>query len=404
MGRRATGSVEARETSIRIKFSWQGRRVAEKLDLAPTAPNLRAAQKTLDEILRRIASGTFHYVDFFPESAKAEAADGSTWGEVSDRWVSTLTGAKSTIESYKTGVNFWKSQFGEKPIAALVLSDLKRAVATLDKQVAAKTVNNYLVPLRSVFDLAVGDNQIAKDANHAEALENLKRQTPEPDPLDPDEMNAVLAYMAERYPAAALGWYEFAFCSGLRPSEQVALTNGHIDWRRRKAKIETATVLGEDKDTKTHQVRYVDLSARAIEALERMKPFTFMLGSEARIFINPNTGAPWSGNQVQRRLYWTPALRALGLRQRDAYQTRHTYATVSLMGGVNIAYIAKQLGHTKVTTTLNTYARWIEDADKGREAAKLDALFAAGQLAGQLRGKSGATGGDVRDEGGDGGR
>jgi integrase len=35
----------------------------------------------------------------------------------------------------------------------------------------------------------------------------------------------------------------------------------------------------------------------------------------------------------------------LGIRQRPAYNTRHTFATVALMAGVNPAYSARQLGH-----------------------------------------------------------
>lgn len=102
---------------------------------------------------------------------------------------------------------------------------------------------------------------------------------------------------------------------------------------------------------------------------------TLERSSNAAVFNNPTTGEPWADEQVQRRRYWNPALKALGLRQRDAYQSRHTFASLALMGGVNVAYIAKQLGHAKVTTTLNAYARWIEGADKGAEAAKLDAIL-----------------------------
>ena len=39
----------------------------------------------------------------------------------------------------------------------------------------------------------------------------------------------------------------------------------------------------------------------------------------------------WRG---QRDTYWKPSLRRCGIRQRRAYCTRHTYATVALMGGV----------------------------------------------------------------------
>ncbi|WP_249138176.1 hypothetical protein [Phenylobacterium montanum] len=119
-------------------------------------------------------------------------------------------------------------------------------------------------------------------------------------------------------------------------------------------------------------MRHIELSDPALVALKAQKQHSFMKGDDAEIFQNPNTGVAWADEQVQRRRYWNPSLRALGLRQRDAYQARHTFASLALMGGVNVAYIAKQLGHAKVTTTLNTYARWIEGADKGTEREKLN--------------------------------
>jgi integrase len=346
------------------------------MDLAPTASNMKAAQRTLEEIQRKIASGTFEYADYFPDSPNA-GRTGSTFKDIAQRWMDTQTGARSTVASYQTAVNYWNGHLGSKQLRDLVLSDLKAAVAQLTKTASGKTANNYMVALRGVFELAVGDRLIPAERNPALGLKNQSHQTPEPDPLDLDEMNAVLDYMASRYPPEAHSWFEFAFCTGMRPSEILTLTWGHVDWRRRKVKVEGAEVLGQEKATKTNRIRHVDLSERALAALSRQKAVTFMKGSGARIFTNPNTGEPWSGSQVQRRLYWNPALRACGMRQRDQYQTRHTYATLNLMGSVNIAYLAKQLGHSKVTTTLNVYARWLEDADKGREAAKLDGIFSA---------------------------
>lgn len=96
---------------------------------------------------------------------------------------------------------------------------------------------------------------------------------------------------------------------------------------------------------------------------------------EGEVFENPLTGEPWADEQRQRRAYWTPALRALGLRHRDAYQCRHTFATTLLMGGVNPAYIARQLGHASLAMVFKVYTRWLDGADKGAEAAKANAVL-----------------------------
>jgi len=89
-------------------------------------------------------------------------------------------------------------------------------------------------------------------------------------------------------------------------------------------------------------------------------------------------------NLSERRLredFFQPALKALGVRQRPAYNTRHTYATVALMAGVNRAYIARQLGHANTAMLFKHYAKWIEGADSGIEAGKLNAVFGVKKIA-----------------------
>ncbi|EJL26614.1 phage integrase family protein [Caulobacter sp. AP07] len=44
-------------------------------------------------------------------------------------------------------------------------------------------------------------------------------------------------------------------------------------------------------------------------------------------------------------------------RRRGAYQTRHTFATIPLMGGINPAYIARQLGHASLAMVFKVYAK-----------------------------------------------
>jgi integrase len=41
------------------------------------------------------------------------------------------------------------------------------------------------------------------------------------------------------------------------------------------------------------------------------------------------------------------------------YDLRHTFASLLLASGAPITYVAAQLGHTKPTTTLRYYARWL---------------------------------------------
>ncbi len=46
------------------------------------------------------------------------------------------------------------------------------------------------------------------------------------------------------------------------------------------------------------------------------------------------------------------------------YDLRHTFASVLLSEGVPLLYVSNQLGHSKPTTTLQYYAKWIPGGDR----------------------------------------
>jgi integrase len=56
--------------------------------------------------------------------------------------------------------------------------------------------------------------------------------------------------------------------------------------------------------------------------------------------------------------------RRVTIRARPSDQCRHTYATLTLAAGAPIEWISRQLGHTKIQTTLSHYARWLPRADE----------------------------------------
>lgn len=374
MGRRPTGTVEPLRSSIRLKFTHLGARRVETLQLEPSPANIKAAQRLLDKITGAITAGYYRREDYFEG---AGASSRQTFTEYADEWLKTITVEPSTLAAYKVSLNAtWKPAFGDEVLERISYSDIKKAVAAKAKLVSGKTVNNALIPLRDIFKTALKDRLIATDP--CEGIGNLSHQAPKPDPFDRDEMIAILAHMQAKFDEQIWNYFTLAFHTGLRPSEQIALRWSDIDWNHAQARIERALVVGEVKGTKTNTIRDVDLSDAAMAALKRQKAHTFMKDPAGAIFHNPETGKPWPDLQVQRRRYFTTTLVKLGIRHRDMYQARHTFATLLLMGGVNPTYISRQLGHANAQMLFTKYAKWIDGADKGIEAKKANALLAPG--------------------------
>lgn len=366
--------VQIRGESIRIDFRYQGKRCRETLKLKPTKKNLTYASGLRSEILRKIELGSFRYGDYFPDSPNAEKIASPTFFQIAKAWIEGQSHlAFSTEKEYRSILNrYWLPELGDIEINRITTTLLLEVIAK--QKWSMKTRNNAIGPLRNVFDLAHMDGMI--DANPASRIKNAKTQKPEPDPLTLDEMNRVLEWMA-RAPEWE-NYFEFAFFTGLRTSELIALHWGDIDFHNRIVRVQRAKVRAKTKGTKTSTIRDVELSSRAIGALAKQKERTFLRGEE--VFLHPFTGEPIIDDRPPR-LFWESALKACGLRHRAAYQTRHTCISLWLMAGANPMWVARQAGHSTPQMTFNRYARWIARADAGLEMAKVEAkLSDAGSI------------------------
>lgn len=380
MGRDGSG-VEAREKSIRVNFTLDGRWQRVRLALPPTTVNLRYAEKLVDRVRKAVARGTFDWAEFFPDAPQAKKAKPAhTFKQWCDLWLDTKGRlAKNTLSLYRNALEVWQGLLGPESAMESLSHAVVAAKVGKTPWKSAKLLNNYLIPLRGVFALAGRELDLG---DPMEGIENSKHQAQPPDPLSPQEMEQVLAHMRERYDVRAWAYFEMAFTTGMRPEELIELRWGDVDWSAGTIRVQRARTAGEVKPLKTYNVRDVDLLARAVAALEAMKPWT-MVGSTdktdqdlgRRIFENPITGKAWHDERSQRDTFWRPTLRACGIRWRRAYQTRHTYATNALAAGANPAYIARQMGHKNAKMLFSVYAKWIDGADRGREKAKIEAML-----------------------------
>jgi len=234
----------------------------------------------------------------------------------------------------------------------------------------AKAIRNMLTPLRSVFEDALNDGLVTRNPFDQIALAKLIRQNSKSsdyviEPFSQAERDAILqACRDDERPT-----FQFWFNTGLRPGELQALEWRHIDLESATARIELNQVAGVIKNPKTAAgLRTVDLNAEAIKALEAQKAISLKRGP--RVFLNPRTLAPWSTDAQIRKTAWLPIMERAGIKYRNPYQIRHTYASTMLTAGANPWYVASQLGHEDVEMVFRTYGKFIrEDFQKPKPAA-----------------------------------
>lgn len=372
MARKGNG-VELREKSIRVNFTHNGNWIRETLDWEPTPANEAKAAKLVARVKAAIKDGSFTFADHFPNSKNAgKAGEKKTLKEMGDLWLKTKGRlATKTQDQYRNAVGVWVRLIGgDRVIDAIKHSELASLVGGRPWS-SAKLLNNYLIVLRGIFKLAGRDMKLD---NPMEGIENSKHQAAAPDPLSVHEMRKILEVMYKEIPVVVAYYYEFAFLTGMRPEELIALRWADVDFGHCSIRVQRARTAGEYKPLKTYNVRDVDLVPRAMKVLTAMKEIT-QGGNDGYIFRNPVTHRPWHDERSQRDHYWKPCLIKAKVRMRRSYQTRHTYAANALMGGVNPAYIARQMGHKSAKMLFSVYAKWIDGADRGREASKLEAAF-----------------------------
>ncbi len=179
------------------------------------------------------------------------------------------------------------------------------------------------------------------------------------DPLSPAEVDALLSAAGNKQ------WenlFRFAIQTGLRSSELCALRWRDIDFVGKTAHVQNASVVGIIKGTKTKAgTRKVELTEEALAALASQKVFTFI--KDETIFEDPKNNKLWASADSIRKKAWVPTLRKAGIRYRNPYQTRHTFATRLISRGVNLFWLAAQMGHKGPEMLFRHYGSYLKEYD-----------------------------------------
>lgn len=283
MGRRSTtgGVAAVRDARIRFDFRVQGKRYRPSILKPPTELNLRRAREQLIWIKRRIADGTFCFEEEFPDFRDLDrvlsAISPRTCNQVIDAFLAHAEVrvkqndlASSTLTCYRKILNgSWRPAIGALQMLSVRYSLLLNVVDR--KPWNKKTYNNAISVLRRAFEF--GFHDYPERHNPATALKclRLRRQDrPRIDPLTIQDAETLIAAIHKEWGEAQGNYDEFRFFTGVRPSEQIALTVSDFDASRKVLRVNKARVQGIDKDsTKTDKDRQVELCPRAIEILKQ---------------------------------------------------------------------------------------------------------------------------------------
>lgn len=327
------------------------------------------------EIQNAIERGTFDYAATFPNSRQARLTVATKQKrylitELIDTFINTArkTGSlsPSSLACYVRWANArLKPKFATTYLDELNTPDLRAWIADLVTELAPKSVRNCVGLLSSVLNRAVEDQLIKSSPLAPIKLRTLlpkKRMAAEEDKIDPFNATEIAAILAacDRIEDRCL--FQAAFSTGLRTGELIALKWEHIDWLQGLVHVQDNVVAAEvgtvEKTTKTDAEREIPILPGLRTALDSMKPISLMLKMGGYVFTPDGKGRWRDDHQIRGR--WKIVLRRAGVRYRNPYQTRHTFASTLLMAGEPELLVAKLLGHTTVEMVRRHYGKYIK--------------------------------------------
>lgn len=165
-----------------------------------------------------------------------------------------------------------------------------------DSTASNKTLANIQSVMRKALDDAINDELIDINplANWCFSKIEAPKEEDEIDPFSKEEQAIILKQLTGQ----ARNFIQFAFWTGMRTSELVALEWGDIDFSRNVAKVTRALTQKskEAESTKTAAGRReVKLLQPVLEALKEQKQHTWLKGAE--VFQTPQTEERWTGDQ-----------------------------------------------------------------------------------------------------------
>lgn len=279
---------------------------------------------------------------------------GLLFGEVAMKWANVKTAQvkASTMRDYRSAMNLYVlPRFGNAPIRNISYLDIEEFKAELN--CTPKRVNNILVPIRSVFDLAFKSGFV--DENIMLKVDNLRTDEPTIKPLTIDEVKLVLENVTPHFK----DFFTVAFFTGMRFGEMVALKWKNVDLNRKLIYVRETRVYGvEDRPKTKKSIRDIEMLPPVLETLSHRKKSA----NSDYVFLD-ESGRYLDTDHV-REVIWKKALLKAGVEYRPLIQTRHTFATMMIDAGEDIGWVQRMLGHSSLQMIYTKYYSWIKKATR----------------------------------------
>jgi len=278
-------------------------------------------------------------------------------------WLKGLDARPRTIQHYEGNVRLHIIPgLGSKPLAKLTPADVEKFLAERrGAGLAPRTVHHLRAVLRNALKKAVRNRLIPY--NVAAEADPPRVPRVEMKTFDRDQVRQLLEALKGSHLEAL---FVLAVGLGVREGEllgtrwmDIDMDLGVLQITRELQRLDGEFVLTEPKSQTSH--RALPLSDPAVKVLrahrawwanEKLRLGSHWIDEWDLVFVGPQ-GEPLHAKAVWRE--WRRILKASGLPVIRVHDLRHTAGTLLREAGVDAKVVQETLGHSSISTTLDTY-------------------------------------------------
>ncbi|MCQ2907340.1 site-specific integrase [Helicobacter pylori] len=227
--------------------------------------------------------------------------------------------------------------------------------ATL-KYYKKNTIRNLNANLKSFLEFCEKEHFLEKSPYFPVTLKNAQ----EAKAIEPFNLEEVKTLIENAQSLRLKAFITIAFFTGMRTGEQLALMWEDIDFNEKKIVInkslnELGTITTPKNKPSVREVDLLEPVEKILKELQASEP-----ENKKFVFIS----MPKRSTMFQRA--FKALLKALNLKERKLYTTRHTFASLMLSQGEEPMWVSKTLGHKDLNTTYKTYSHYLPKQERER--------------------------------------
>ncbi|EGS7979384.1 site-specific integrase, partial [Enterococcus faecalis] len=236
-----------------------------------------------------------------------------------------------------------------------------------------KTINMIIIHLQKLFNVAIKEGLTYE--NPCNQIDKLKIQKKEIDFWTLNEFTTFISHIDKNKPFLKV-FYQFAFFTGMRAGEMIALTWSDIDFYNQTVRInKSAKLINGNYVTTTPKtessIRYITINTKITEMLKKWQEIqpkllvdNFQNIDSDKLLVFQYSEKHPSSDYYSKQIKKIIKKNNLNLKPIRLHDFRHSHVALLIHNNEKNTTIKERLGHSSITTTIDTYGHLYPNSQK----------------------------------------